>query len=152
MVPATAPEKSPASEDLAAPFDSVLSSIIYQSVSCSVMPDSLWPHGLDLTRLLCSWNSPGKNTGVGSHSLLQEIFPTQGSNLGLLHCRQIPYPLSHQDWHHIPKEPVEVTPTWALGNRQRELCLNCGPWISLYASSSSSQPQFESPYSSERAL
>ena len=38
-------------------------------------------------RLLCPWNSPGKNTGVGSHSLLQGIFPTQGWNLGLLHCR-----------------------------------------------------------------
>ena len=37
----------------------------------------------------CSWNFPGKNTGVGSHPLLQGIFPTQGSNLGLLHCMQI---------------------------------------------------------------
>ena len=46
--------------------------------------------------LLCLWNSPGKNTGVGSHSLLQRIFLTQGSNLGLLHCRQILYSLSHQ--------------------------------------------------------
>ena len=36
----------------------------------------------------CLWNSPGKNTGVGCHSLLQGIFPTQVSNLGLLHCRQ----------------------------------------------------------------
>ena len=35
--------------------------------------------------LLCPWNSPGKHTGVGSHSLLQGIFPTQGPNLGLLH-------------------------------------------------------------------
>ena len=41
--------------------------------------------------LLCPWNSPGKHTGVGSHSLLQGIFPTQGPNLGLLHCRQILY-------------------------------------------------------------
>ena len=40
------------------------------------------------------WNSPGNNTGVGSHSLLQGIFPTQRSNLGLLHCRQILYQLS----------------------------------------------------------
>ena len=47
-------------------------------------------------RLLCPWKSPGKNTGVGSHSLLQGIFPTQGSNLGLLHCRQILYCLTHQ--------------------------------------------------------
>ena len=46
---------------------------------------------LQPARLLCPWDSPGKNTGVGSHSLLQRIFPTQGSNLGLLYCRQILY-------------------------------------------------------------
>ena len=39
---------------------------------------------------------PGKNTGVGCHFLLQEIFSTQGSNLGLPHCRQTLYPLRHQ--------------------------------------------------------
>ena len=49
----------------------------------------LWPHGLQPTRLLCPWNSLGKNTGVGGHFLLQRIFPTQGSNLSLLHCRWI---------------------------------------------------------------
>jgi len=43
-----------------------------------------------------SMNSPGQNTGVGSLSLLQGIFPTQGSNPGLPHCRQILYQLSHQ--------------------------------------------------------
>ena len=53
-------------------------------------------HGLQPTRLLYPRNSPGKNTGVGCHSLLQGIFPTQGSNLGLLHCRQFIYHLSHQ--------------------------------------------------------
>ena len=42
------------------------------------------------------WNSPGQNTGVGSHPLLQGIFPTQGSNPSLPHCRQILYQLSHQ--------------------------------------------------------
>ena len=41
------------------------------------------------------WNSPGQNTGVDSLSLLQGIFPTQGSNSDLLHCRRIPYQLSH---------------------------------------------------------
>ena len=41
-------------------------------------------------------DSPGKNIRVGSHSLLQGIFPTQGSNLGLLHCRRILYHLSYQ--------------------------------------------------------
>ena len=48
------------------------------------------------TRILCSWNFPGKNSGMGCHFLLQEIFLTQGLNLGLLHCRQILYHLSHQ--------------------------------------------------------
>ena len=47
--------------------------------------DSLRPHGLQLTRLLCPWDSPGKNTGVGSHTLFQGIFLTQGSNPCLLH-------------------------------------------------------------------
>ena len=57
---------------------------------------SLGPHGLQPTRLLCPWNSLGKNTGVGCHALLQRTFPTQGSNPGLLHCRQILYQLSYQ--------------------------------------------------------
>ena len=52
------------------------------------------------------WDSLGKNTEVGSHALLQGIFLTQGSNLGLLHCRQILYHLSHQGsplsiWHSV---------------------------------------------------
>ena len=46
--------------------------------------------------LLCPWNSPGKNTGVGRHALLQGIFLTQGWNPGLLHCRWLLYCLSHQ--------------------------------------------------------
>ena len=54
--------------------------------------DSLWPHGP-----YSPWNSPGQNTGVGSRSLLQGIFPTQGSNPGLPHCRRILYWLSHQE-------------------------------------------------------
>ena len=57
---------------------------------------NLWPHGLQPARLLCPWDSPGKHTGVHSHSLLQGIFLTQGLNLGLLHCRQILYHLSHR--------------------------------------------------------
>ena len=62
----------------------------------SVVSDSLQPCRLQPARLLCPWDSPGKNTRVGYHFLLQGIFPTQGSNLGLLHCRQMLYPLSHQ--------------------------------------------------------
>ena len=65
-------------------------------VSCSVVSDSLRPHGLYLARFLCPWDSPGKSTGLGSHSLLQRIFPTLGLNLGLLHCRQILFSLNHQ--------------------------------------------------------
>ena len=46
------------------------------------MSISLWPHGLYPTKLLCPWNSPGKNVGMGCHFLLQGIFPTQGLNPG----------------------------------------------------------------------
>ena len=53
--------------------------------------DSLWPRGL-----YSWWNSPGQNTGVGSCSLLQAIFPTQELDPGLPHCRKILYQLSHQ--------------------------------------------------------
>ena len=49
-----------------------------------VVFDSLQPHGLQPARLLCPWDFPGKNTGVGWHALLQGIFLTQGSNLDLL--------------------------------------------------------------------
>ena len=66
-------------------------------VSCSVVSESLQSHGLWPARLLCPWDSPGKNTGVDCHFLLQEIFLTQGSNLGLLHCRQILYCLSYRE-------------------------------------------------------
>ena len=48
------------------------------------MSDFLQHHELYPTRLLCSWDSPGKNTGVVCHALLQGIFPTQGLNLSLL--------------------------------------------------------------------
>ena len=59
--------------------------------SHSVMSDSLRPHGL-----YSPWNSPGQNTGMGSLSLPQGIFPTQGSNPDLPHCRQILYQLRHK--------------------------------------------------------
>ena len=57
--------------------------------SRSVTSNSLWPHGLQPARLLCPWDSLGKNTGAGCHFLLQGIFLTQGSNPGFLHYRQI---------------------------------------------------------------
>ena len=62
-----------------------------ESESCSVMSNSFWPHGL-----YSPGNSQDQNTGVVSCSFLQGIFPTQGSNPGLPHCRQILYQLSHQ--------------------------------------------------------
>ena len=66
----------------------VSSYFIHEWVSegCSVMSNSLRPHGL-----YSPWNSSGQNTGVSSLSLLLGIFPTQGSNLGLPHCKQILY-------------------------------------------------------------
>ena len=57
--------------------------------SHQVMSDSLQPHELYPVRLLSPWDSPGKNTAVGCHFLLQGIVSTQGSILGLLHCRWI---------------------------------------------------------------
>ena len=75
------------------------------SVSCWVMSNSLQLHGMQPARLLCLWDSPGKNTGVGCHFCLQGIFPTWGSNQGLLNCRQILYHLSHQG---ILKEEIGV--------------------------------------------
>ena len=65
-----------------------------QSESRSVTSDSLRLH-----RLYSPWNSPGQNTGVGSLSLHQRIFPTQGSNPGLPPCRPVLYRLSHQGSH-----------------------------------------------------
>ena len=62
-----------------------------ESEICSVMSDSLQPHGL-----YSSWNSLAQNTGVGSPALLQKIFPTQESNQGLLHYRQILQQLNYQ--------------------------------------------------------
>ena len=67
-----------------------------ENVSRSPCPTLCDPHGLQPTRLLCPWNSPGQHTGVGCHSVRQGIFPTQGLNPSLLHCRRILYRLSHQ--------------------------------------------------------
>ena len=69
-----------------------------ESENHSVVPDSLQLHGL-----YSPWNSPGQNTGVGRLPLLKGIFPTQGLNPGLLHCRQILYQLSHKG------SPVYIT-------------------------------------------
>ena len=68
-------------------FDSLLARWkVKLGESCPVISDSLWPHGL-----YSPWNSPGQNTGVGSLSLLQGIFPTWGSNPDFPYCRRILY-------------------------------------------------------------
>ena len=68
------------------------------------MPDSLQSYGLLPTRFLCPWDSPGKDTGVGCHALLQGSYPTQGLNpylFGLLHLHAGSLPL-----HHLGSPPV----------------------------------------------
>ena len=72
----------------------------------SVVSDSLGPQWTVAPRLLCPWNSLSENTGVGCYALLQGIFPTQGSNPGLLHYRQILYHLSHRGSH---KECIRIS-------------------------------------------
>ena len=71
--------------------------------SRSVVSDSLWPRGLQTTRLLCQRNAPGRNTGVSCHFLLQGISWTQGLNPCLLHCRRVLY-------HWVPREPPQSLP------------------------------------------
>ena len=70
---------------------SIVQAVIASEI-LSLISDSLQPH-----ELYNPWNSPGQNTGVGSLSLPQGIFPNQGSNPGLLHCRWILYQLSHKE-------------------------------------------------------
>ena len=84
--------------------------LVIESESCSVVSNSLQPHGL-----YSRWNSPGQNTGVGSLSLLQGIFPTQGLNPGLLHCRQILYQLSY---HGSPRILEWVAYPFSSGSSQ----------------------------------
>ena len=78
------------------------------------MSDSLQPHGLH-----SPWNSPGQNTGVGSLSLLQGIFPTQGSNPGLLHCRQILYQLNHKGNLDLHKERNNIR-AWITNGKKKK--------------------------------
>ena len=78
---------------------------MYTCIHAQLLSDSLWPHGLEATRLLCPWDFSNKNTGVDCHLFFQGIFLTQGLNLHimcLLHCRQILYLLSHRVYMYIP--------------------------------------------------
>ena len=88
------------------------------SESHSAGSDSSWPHGLYRTSWT-PWNSPGQNTGVGNLSLLQGIFPTQGSNPGLPHCRQILYQLSHKG---SPRILEWVAYPFSRGSPQQRNC------------------------------
>ena len=87
-----------------------------KSESHSVVSNSLWSHGL-----YSSWNSPGQNTRVGSLSLLWGIVPTQVSNSGLPHCRQILYQLSHK---RSPKFPPKGLSRWLLSFLFLIFCLS----------------------------
>ena len=84
---------TPFGEETASRFIQIIGEMQFPSESegCSVVSDTLRPRGL-----YSPWNSPGWNTGVGSLSLLQGLFPTQESNPGLPHCRCILYQLSHK--------------------------------------------------------
>ena len=101
---------------------------------------TLWPHELEPAKLLCLWNSPGKNTGVGRHSLLQGIFPAQGLNPGLPHCRQILYLLSHLG---SPREilyptnlPSPAVSTYCLVSISISTCINAllPPFLFIFSS------------------
>ena len=91
-----------------------LHALFPQSFSHSVKSNSLQPYGLTAARQgPRPWNSPGKNTGVGCHSLLQGIFLTQWLNLCLLHCRQILYYLSHLGSpHFLNQAPAAMVNIW----------------------------------------
>ena len=99
----------------------------------SVVSDSLQPHGL-----YSPWNSPSQNTGVGSRSLLQGIFPTQGLDPGLPHFRWILYQLSHQESPRILEwvaYPFSSGSSWSR-NRTRVSCITGGfftSWINRKA-------------------
>ena len=117
--------------------------ILYVWVSRSVVPGSLQPRGLQRTRLLCPWNSPGKNTGVGCRFLLQEIFPTQRSNLDFMHCRQILYHLSHLPCNiHIRSSHIKLPfvyikngQYWQFQTIQPNICVYvyvlCNVWVCM---------------------
>ena len=91
------------------------------SVNCSVVSNSAIAWTVAPTRVLCPWNSPGKNTGVGSHSFLQRIFLTQGLHPDLLHCRWNLYRLSSvENTLNCCEGPVlpwvRSRPIWTLGS------------------------------------
>ena len=100
-------------------------------VSHSVVSVSLRSRGPQSVRLLCSCNSLGENTGVGCHSLLRGIFPTQGSNLRLLHWRQILYRGAHREAHLL------------VGRRSKKWLVQCNRTATTYLQFLKEDPQQE---------
>ena len=110
---------------------------------CSVISDSSWLHGLETIRLLSPWNFPGKSTGVGCHFLFHQIFPNQGSNPGLLHCRQMLYRLSHQgsSLHFSSTFYLKIIVQFSSVQSLSRVRLFVTPWIAAHqASCPSSTP------------
>ena len=100
------------------------------SASCCLVTNSLQPHGLLPTRLLCPHDFPDKNTGVGCRFLLQVISLTQGSNpclLHLLHWQADSLPLSHQGSPNILLFHLITSTPWKEGHEKRYIhALLCG--------------------------
>ena len=106
---------------------------LFESESHLVWSNSLWPPWM-LAHQVYPWNSPGKNTGVSCHSLLQEIFLTQGLNPGLLLCRRTLYQLSHQGSHLVaPGKPSSSTNTVSRIDSENQINIDFfhqeGRWI-----------------------
>ena len=100
---------------------------------CSIVSNSLWPYGLNLTMFLCLWDFPAKDTGVGCYFLLQGIFPTQGSYLYLLHLLTLAgkffnHWATWDNWRATCKRIVGDLPD---GPVVKTLCFHCstGPWL-----------------------
>ena len=110
------------------------------------MFDSCDPMDCSLPGSSVHEDSPGKNTGVGCHFLLQGIFPTQGLNLDLLHCRQILYYLSHQRNQNCNAMDCSPPGSSVRGIVQERIL----EWVAISSSKESSQPRMEpvSPVSS----
>ena len=91
---------------------------------------SLWPHGVQPTRLLCLWDSPGKNTGVGCHALPQGFCLTQGANTCLLHLPT------------LASRFFTIRTTWEAQNSIVEIAHNLGSsWPSAFRGESESVSQ-----------
>ena len=114
------------------------------ALSHSVVSDSLRPHGLQPTRLLCPWDSPGKNPGVGCQALPQGLFPTQELNPGLPHCRWILDPRASREAQTVVRRRPERLSCGAGAGAPRLLlfCKSCRLFASGCARALSLPPAF----------